>query len=550
MLANGLLGGFAFLSSISGADAADVGLLSQSPKFLLAVLAGSVFGAFLFAVFSFVCKEDTQNNSSKNHSFLTFLISMLLIMAVWILFLFAFYPGLVSYDSYIQIGQIFGGEYNEHHPLFHTLSIKFFYNIGFRLFDSANGGIAFYVLCQAMLLAASFSFMLTVMKERLGIKFYIVFLLVSIFYPYNGFMAVSVTKDIPFTAFMLSALTSMYLVLIGKRRYIIVLFISLVGCILYRNNGKYAILFMAVITFGALILNIITSIRKKVKFDKKYLEILIATVLALIIGVLMLLSCSKLLNATQGDRREMLSVPIQQLSRTYVYHAGVGVKDCDDNTMDSESKALIEEFVLNGGAKLYRADISDPVKSNVNTWVVVNKTKNFVKTYVKLLIKYPADYIKAFFGTNAGYFNPLDKTHMHINEVYLGEGIKPGTAYVQTGWEESYLATMGIVKDWRLTKAGELLTRIADSNILNRTPIVNLLFVPGTFLFVFVNAMLLLFYRKRYGMLIPASMICGYYITLFLGPTVQLRYIYPVMAASLILFIMCFEKTEEKKIEN
>ena len=53
--------------------------------------------------------------------------------------------------------------------------------------------------------------------------------------------------------------------------------------------------------------------------------------------------------------------------------------------------------------------------------------------------------------------------------------------------------------------------------------------MPGLYLWIVAVALLYVFSRKRYVSIIPFSLICGYYLTMFFGPTVQLRYIYPIM---------------------
>lgn len=554
---NALLGSFAALAGISGADAKETGFVSALLLMLLFFLVGGILGGLLFMTAAKLPQKEYASDDENTKGIAMFFVALSVLLSVWMFYFLAYYPGIVSYDSYIQVGQIIKGEYNEHHPLIHTLTIKAMYELGCSVFNSPNAGMALYVILQGILLALSFSYVLSIVGKRLGKTFYIAGLIILTIYPYNGFLAISVTKDIPFSAFMLVSLAVMYRIMTDENekkgekipKYIL-LFAALFGSVLFRNNGKYAILFMLGIMVICVLLNLLLLAAKKKKFNGLLFNLTAVTTVALIAGVIVLTMVKGMLSADQGDRREMLSVPIQQLARTYAYHAGAGVKDTDDNTMDEESKALISEFILNDAAKLYRADISDPVKRNVNTWVVVNKTESFAKTYIKLAFKYPFDYVKAFFGTNAGYFNPFDKTHMHINEMTNEDGdIIPGGAYIQTGWSEENLPAAGIVKDSVMPGLRVFLEKIANSNILNRIPVVGLLFVPASFLFVYVNVLLTLVLQKKYKLLIPLCMTAGYYITLFLGPTVQLRYIYPVMISVPLMAVFCLAGKKEKKVE-
>ena len=85
------------------------------------------------------------------------------------------------------------------------------------------------------------------------------------------------------------------------------------------------------------------------------------------IGILSLKFLFIATNAEQEDKREMLSMPIQQLARTMIYHGGAGVLADDDNTMGESEKALINDFILSEAYKNYDAHISDPVKRHTNT---------------------------------------------------------------------------------------------------------------------------------------------------------------------------------------
>ncbi len=72
------------------------------------------------------------------------------------------------------------------------------------------------------------------------------------------------------------------------------------------------------------------------------------------------------------------------------------------------------------------------------------------------------------------------------------------------------------------------------------------MFVPGVWFWFYLLLLARLVMKKRYRECIPLALIGGYFLTLFLGPTVQLRYIYPVMAAfPFVLFGACGREPEE-----
>ena len=532
------------------------GNLVWSGSFLLKTVPVSiVMGILLGFVINYVLKivqkslkHPKAEETTKKYGWI-FLISLLVLIISYIPYLLAYYPGILAYDSYIQIGQIFTGEYNEHHPLFHTLMIKGALSMGQNMFGSLNIGIAIYVLDQILLLSAVFSYGIYCLYKR-GYKIAaIISLIILAVFPFNGYMAVSVTKDVPFAAFFLLSIIALFETLIptDKKSYnfnAILLFISVIMCVLFRNNGKYAFGFAAVcfliILFAKVIKKKETEKKdEKKKEVKKYAFLLAGILASLVASTIALTIISKSLHAVQGDRREMLSIPIQQLARTYIYHAGAGVTDEDDNTMDEASKALINEFLLYDSAKLYRQDISDPVKRNTNTWVVVNKTSEFAKVYLGLFTKYPGDYFNAFFAENAGFIDIGDKSHAYVNDPDLVKG----HGYVQTKWEDS-LYERGFSQNPKWEKLRTLLDNFADNNGYLKIPVLKYIFMPGIYLWINILALIYSFKRKNYAVVAIISLIAGYYATMFFGPTVQLRYVYPVMITVPFLLPMIFKETQ------
>ena len=50
--------------------------------------------------------------------------SLVLIVLCWLPAYLAYYPGICSYDTTIQLAQIVEGPFNDHHPIAHTLLLK------------------------------------------------------------------------------------------------------------------------------------------------------------------------------------------------------------------------------------------------------------------------------------------------------------------------------------------------------------------------------------------------------------------------------------------
>ncbi len=459
----------------------------------------------------------------------------------------AFYPGICAYDITLQMGQLENGLLNEHHPLVHTLLIKWALTIGTRVFDSVNAGIALYTALQMLFLAAGFAYAL-VMLRRFRVKWYwqLLLLLYCMVYPFHHYLSVSITKDIVFAPFFLIFVLTMAAMLKDNRNSLkiggddIVLFLCGIGSVLFRTNGKYALLVLVVFLLAAVIWG---------KHSRKLFgRLFLVSMAVVVVGQIFLSAVFAVTEAGQGDRREMLSMPIQQMARCMIYHGGVGVEPTDDNTMSDADKALVNDFLLNESYKKYKPYLSDPVKIHTNTYVPRYRSLEFIETYLRLLTTYPGDFINAGLAVNAGYFYPGDITH---TLVYEREGVV-GEGYVQVLWAEETLNNWGVYKDSKWQWLHDVMEEWADQNAYLNWPVLKYLFVPGTYLWLYCLAAGYLLIKRRFRMLLPLSLVLGYYITLFLGPTVQLRYLYPLMISLpfLVLAGNMWEPEEIHPAEN
>lgn len=478
------------------------------------------------------------------------LICMGLLVLSWLPCYLAYYPGICAYDTTIQTGQIVSGSYNDHHSIAHTLLIAGGMRIGERLFGNANTGIGLLVFIQMFLLAAVFSLGVMLLYRRGVRQGILVCLQVSgMFYPFHMYMSVSLIKDVWFTIFFLLQMIALC-EMIWRRtqkapeeqrmpeeqrtqkakvqalqkaqrinRYEVAFFVGALGMQLFRSNGRYAML----VLFAALLAAVLLG-----KANRRFWVRLIGNcALALVAGSLCLSGLFQVTGAEQGDRREMLSMPIQQLARCILYHGGVGALAQDDGIMEETDRALIRDFLLDESYLLYRPEISDPVKSHTNTYVARYRVRDFAGTYLRLLGSYPGEFINAALAVNAGYLYLEDVTHAHVNE----NGRDRGLGYVQTRWVEEELNPRGIYKASKWEWLHEKLEDWADSNAYLDAPFIKYLFVPGTFLWLYLLLAGHFAVRRQYDRCVPLVLVLGYYLTLFLGPVVQLRYVYPLMIA-------------------
>lgn len=492
---------------------------------LLCIAGASVFfGLYYFSLrlLPLFSRKETSKSEKKISTKTAFLGAFLLNMLAYLPYYLAYFPGIMAYDFPIQAEQFFTGAYNTHHPLFHTLLIEGCVKIGEFMFSSQNAGVAIYTFLQMSFLALAFAYiMLTFCKLKVSFGGKLIFQLFSMFYIFNGYMSVSITKDVIFTGFLIIFISNLVLILYGfsDKAYHALMMVGIIGVCLYRNNGLYALI--VVIAFEA-IYSLIT---------KRNVRLLLETVMGLVVSLALLKGISFATCATEGDKREMLSVPIQQLARTYIYH---------EDELTEEEKSLINDFILYEGYRDYNPVISDPCKKKTNTSVVRYDTGRFIKTYFSLFRKYPGDYLDAFLALIGGYVSPFDESFREMsvngetitrNYIQYASTYEPG-AYGDDIHENSLLPKIKEVMDSYALKDGFY------------TPVKRIIYIPGLLLWIYLCIFVNAVDKRDVKRIIPICFVAGFYITLFLGPTMHLRYLYPLIA-ELPLFLIRNRKKNE-----
>ena len=73
------------------------------------------------------------------------------------------------------------------------------------------------------------------------------------------------------------------------------------------------------------------------------------------------------------------------------------------------------------------------------------------------------------------------------------------------------------------------------------------IFIPGIYLWIYIVALIVSFRRKNFGAVAIIALTAGYYATMFFGPKVQLRYIFPVMSTVPFLILITTGKSKENE---
>lgn len=371
-------------------------------------------------------KKNSTNKFLKVFDNHPFLISFIVIIAGWLIYIIAFYPCIMSPDPSFQILQYFGidNKYStyvnlidenviltNHHPVVHTLLIGSCLKIGLSLFNSTNIGLFIYSIIQIIILSSTLSYTIKFMKElNLNIKYRLVSLIIYSFVPVFPFYAMSPVKDVIFGCFIILYIISIYKFIKIKNKItikdVIKEIILLILITLFRNNGFHIV----ILSFPFLLL-----LGRKNIF--KYLSILLVVIAFYLSFNNTLLPYFKI---TPGSIRETLSIPFQQTARYVKEHK---------NEVTKKDKNVIDKVLgYDDLADRYKPEIADPVKNNFNKDSTKNDLNNYFKTWLKQLKQHPITYMEATINNTYGYFYPV-KTNWYIYTKYNSTINKYGFNY-------------------------------------------------------------------------------------------------------------------------
>ncbi|MDM8245532.1 DUF6020 family protein [Collinsella tanakaei] len=329
-----------------------------------------------------------------------------LLLACWLPFLLAVYPGNIRYnDTCFQINQFLGNPMpdmfatlpgypiTDHHPIFDTAVFGSFILLGETLFSSGNIGFFLYTLAQAVLTSSSFSFGIELLAKhgtphrvRAGI---ILFLACC---PLLPFAVCSMAKDtLHAPIFMLFCF--LFAEVCFDKRLSVKRLAALIAlgilATLTKKTGYYLILLS--------LLALVIILRKKARIGALFA----IAALFLVNSVLMPRLVLPAFNVSPGSSIEALAIPIQQVSRAVVDHP--------DGASDEEREAIDALIGYDTIAERFNSRTVDGVKglgadTNVNYYPSGGTIAAFMKAWLTMGIKYPMSYIYATAELETGWF--------------------------------------------------------------------------------------------------------------------------------------------------
>lgn len=475
------------------------------------------------------CEGDNACEGKKWTSGKTFLISWAVIFVAWIPLLLAFYPAIMSYDFHRQSQEaVMGtGWLNEHHPLAHTLLIRFFFSVG-RKIGSYEVGMAIFSILQMLGLSVVMAYACAMVGRLAKKKRPVVVTVVNFaILPIHPILALSMTKDIIFTILFLL----MILLFLEynqstntKVKWAIFVALVVVGSVsmLYRNNAIYAFAAFAVFF-------VLWSKRER-------LVILLLCALILAGGKGLGIGVREAVSGNPGSSIEMFSVPLMQMTRVGVMHG---------ENLPYMDYLSIDFFVDDVNWEHYTPAIADGVKSNVNVSSFVNWSDNklgFFQYWAKIGLKYPNEYIDAFLALTSGYWFLDDVSHAEV--LGYGDDSQLGLLYTFNASVSDVFE--GVKSESFLPGVRTLYEKIVNGNAYYNWPVISNLFKPAFYAWALLWIMASLWYLKKGRKLLLCLLPFFYFGTLILGPVVNMRYLYPVIVTIPVLVAWLFSNCDWK----
>lgn len=446
----------------------------------------------------------------------------LLIVFFWVLAYLALFPGVYDYDSIAQTLQfLVTGQLSGHHPVVHSFLLSSFLQIGKLLFGSYELGLGIYSLLQLLFLAyAAMSVSWYLLKKRCN-RLFIFSLVFYALFPVHYIMAVWATKDTIFTG--LFVLISLSLIEMAdeessfwdKKRNMVRFVVLTVLMCMFRNNGIYALILMlpvCLFCFKRGRWKVITLVAVSAVLYLSYQNVLLPA-----IGVV------------PGNMREMMSIPCQQLAKVYVETPEV---------FTEEEKETLFELIPEENLMGYSATpmIADTTKNFFDSDVFKSDPAKYAKLYIDIGLKSPRKYIEAFLANSLGFwypnksypdsrmFHPYMEFDMADPNLFKGDYI--------------YLERISLFPQYEF-----VLRILIQYTAWEYLPVISNFFVPGTYFFVLVFAIVITFYRKNYSQLLVMGLWAGLWFTMLISPVALIRYAYPViMCLPLLGYLIILNK--------
>jgi hypothetical protein len=496
---------------------------------------------------SWSSEEATEETPAAQHGRFTelvffqrpFLAPFLLILLCWLPYLIICYPGTTDpYDVLDQLSQYHGIAFrtplwinlvdpnillNNHHPVFHTVLVSLFVDFGASI-GNQSLGFFLYVLLQFLALAGALAAAVSYLRAfNTPLIVRKLILLGICLIPLFPAWAISVTKDVPFTA-----LVVLYIIFLMRavmdsqqfrqnKRLLVGFFLVCLLMTLVRNNGMHLIILSAPFLFLL-----------KGKWVKLVATSALASVLCFLLYSNFLLPA---LGVSGGSIKEVLSIPIQQTAcyvRAY------------PNEVTSEEKAAIGRILpYDEIAEAYDPRKADNVKDRYFKDANGEDLLVYLRTWFSMGLKHPVIYVAATVSNCSSYFYPGADTNwvwMNLNDYGRYDQLSLEQEYRDDGFELNQIAAFEPARN--LLREGFML--------FQKTPFAYLVSI-GTCAWVLMFMGIVLWKYRAGRVLIPFTPALALLLICMASPLDgSIRYALPYVSATPFLVAFACAMLKEK----
>lgn len=202
---------------------------------------------------------------------------------------------------------------------------------------------------------------------------------------------------------------------------------------------------------------------------------------------------------------ESLTVPIQQLARTWNYSPELFLE---------EDQETLFEILPEESLQLYQPKLSDLVKAGFVTENFKKDPAKYAKLWTRIGIKAPATYLNAWLLTSYGFWYPGADI-----DVYNGTRCYESSSYFSCETEGPGR------RDSKLPWLEHWYENLSWTDTVHKIPVVSLPFSPGALCWCYVLGTLFLIASGNWRKAAVFSPVCLNLLTVLLGPTYLVRYI-------------------------
>lgn len=457
---------------------------------------------------SFPVGEDIQTDTAKEKRILgikkEYLITWGAFVLCYLPSLLAVYPGFFLYDAQDEYVEVATRTFTTHHPLLHVLTLGGTICGVHKITGSYNLGIFAYMLFQIVVIAACFTYLLAFMKKKgMAKKYRIITFLYLAFFPANVMFVLCSAKDTLFAAMLLVCVLlclDLFVYRNGenekkndKSLFLLIGFSTLT--MLYRNNAVYAFVVFA--------LFLLVVKRKEAK------KIVVFFAAAVILYFVVSKGMAAILHAPASGHQEILTVPIQQISRAY---------RADKSQFSEADTEKLFSYIPEEALNRYTPKLSDPVKVHFDNLAYEKDSKGFLDLWLKTFVRNPIGYANAWFMTSYGYWYPDAEVDVYEGHVVFTHSYENSSYF---GFETELPGE----RNSKFPLLEKLFEEISLEDIVQEIPVISWMFSMGALFWLYVLGAVVLTVKGEKKHLIPFAFPTLVWMTLLLGPTYLPRYV-------------------------